>query len=80
MPAIPPMIEAFGTLGIAAPECDECEGAGTVTYLHGPYVHTRECDSCHGAGHRLACPSCSDGMDPHNGDTCRTCEGFAVLY
>ncbi|MFF4605193.1 hypothetical protein ACFY12_20975 [Streptomyces sp. NPDC001339] len=73
------MIEAAPILGVNAPECDDCEGSGTVTYLLGPYEHTRECDTCHGAGHCLPCPTCTDGADPITGDTCATCDGFAVL-
>ena len=37
MPASPTMVDAINVLGVAAPECDECEGAGTVTFFHGPY-------------------------------------------
>ncbi|MBP2055359.1 RecJ-like exonuclease [Streptomyces griseochromogenes] len=73
------MVDAIDVLGVAASECDECEGAGTVTFCHGPYERTRECHACYGAGRRTPCPGCTDGTSPNTGETCWTCEGFAVL-
>ncbi|GGX36297.1 hypothetical protein [Streptomyces noursei] len=79
MPSTLTTVEAITTLGTPAPECNECEGTGTTTYLHGPHEHTRECNACHGAGHRLSCPACTDGTNPGTGDTCTLCDGFAIL-
>ncbi|MGW2877033.1 hypothetical protein ACWDBP_12220 [Streptomyces sp. NPDC001233] len=79
MLATPTIIDAITVAGAHAPECDECEGGGAITHLHGPYEHTRECDTCHGTGRHLPCPACSDGTSPGTGDTCPTCEGFAAL-
>lgn len=73
----PAMIEAAATLGVPAPECEACEGTGTVIYLHGPYERARECDSCHGAGRCLPCPHCTLGVTPGTEDTCPTCDGYA---
>lgn len=72
-------VEAVTILGVTAPECDGCEGSGTMTYLLGPYEHTRECEACLGVGRRLPCPTCADGTDPATEDTCTTCEGFTFL-
>ncbi|WP_411129726.1 hypothetical protein [Streptomyces sp. x-19] len=72
-------VEAVTVLGAPAPECGECEGSGAVTHPHGPHEHSRECDACHGAGYRLACPACTDGTNTSTGDTCTTCDGFAIL-
>lgn len=74
----PSPVEA-STLGATAPECEDCEGSGTVTYLHGPYAHTRECDTCRGTGRCFPCPACTDGTSPATGEACTTCDGFAAL-
>ncbi|SHM51952.1 hypothetical protein [Streptomyces yunnanensis] len=79
MPILSVTVEAVTAIGTFAPECEECEGSGIITYLHGPCEHTRECDTCHGAGRSLPCPACTDGTNHNTGDACVTCEGFAVL-
>ncbi|MEU5435410.1 hypothetical protein AB0G73_18810 [Streptomyces sp. NPDC020719] len=79
MPASPTMPDAFSALGVAPPECDECEGRGTVTYFTGPHECTRECEGRHGVGRRLHCPHCVDGTQPETGGTCPTCDGYAAL-
>ncbi|MEU7576795.1 hypothetical protein AB0B50_04235 [Streptomyces sp. NPDC041068] len=78
MPTTTTIVDAYEALGALAPECGMCEGSGMVTFLLGPYEHSRECDQCHGVGRYLACPHCTDGVAP-SGDTCRTCEGFTAL-
>lgn len=67
-------------LGFDAPECIECEGAGTVTYLRGPHPEQRECDDCLSTGRRLTCPDCTDGTAASGEDSCPTCDGYAALY
>jgi DnaJ-class molecular chaperone len=79
MPTLFTPVEATTVTGTFAPECEDCEGSGITTYLHGPYVRTRECDTCHGTGRYLLCPACADGVSPTTGDTCTTCDGFAAL-
>ncbi|MEN8656304.1 hypothetical protein ABCR94_38470 [Streptomyces sp. 21So2-11] len=75
----PTVIDAYKALGIAAPACDDCEGAGMVTYYHGPYEHQRDCDRCHGIGRSLPCPHCTDGTHAGTDETCATCDGYASL-
>ncbi|MFE3185517.1 hypothetical protein ACFXKR_32265 [Streptomyces violascens] len=79
MPTFTSPVEAVTVTGTFAPECGECEGSGTIIYLHGPHARTRECDTCHGTGRCLPCPACADGTNSVTGDTCTTCDGFAAL-
>lgn len=80
MSVTPIAVDAYEVLGVTAPECDECEGSGVVTYCHGPHERERECDHCHGFGRRLPCPHCIDGTQSGTGDTCPTCGGYASLH
>jgi hypothetical protein len=53
--------------------CPECEGAGSVTYLHGPRDITRTCPECDGSGE----VACSIYRCPHFAVT-RDADGFAL--
>lgn len=80
MNSIASPVHCRDALGFEAPECAECEGAGIVTHLRGPYAEQRECDDCLGVGRRQACPDCTDGTTMSGEETCPTCDGYAALY
>ncbi|MEU5429782.1 hypothetical protein AB0H73_29900 [Streptomyces olivoreticuli] len=67
--------EARITLGVDAPDCEECGGEGRVSYCEGPYLRERDCDECLGLGTVMPCPPCQASPD----DDCETCDGHGIL-
>ncbi|WP_367132987.1 MULTISPECIES: hypothetical protein [Streptomyces] len=67
--------EARTTLGMDAPDCEECDGEGRVLYCEGPHLRERECDECLGRGTVMPCPPCQTTPN----DDCETCDGHGIL-